>query len=73
MRDAYRSFLIANGGKELEAQPAGEWGRAIGIMGGIEIVFSRGHFVAGIHAAPDVASGETLASRLCQRLAQQPQ
>jgi Family of unknown function (DUF6599) len=73
LRDAYRSFLIANGGKELETQPSGEWGRAIGIMGGIEIVFSRGHFVAGIHAAPDLASGETVASRLYQRLAQQSQ
>jgi hypothetical protein len=67
---AYRAFLIANGGKELEIQPGGDWARAIEIMGGIELVFSRGHFAAGIHTAPTAASAETVARQLHQRLTQ---
>jgi hypothetical protein len=72
LRDAYRSFLIENGGKEAASTGSGDLGKAIEIMGGLEIVFSEGSFVAGVHSAPDFASGETVASRLRQRLVQKP-
>lgn len=72
LADAYRSFLLANGGKVVEAQPTGAWGKAIEIMGTIEIIFTRDNLVAGIHAAPDLAVAETIASRLYPRLAHQP-
>ena len=72
LRDAYRSFLIANGGKAVESQTSGASGQVIEIMGGIEIVFGGGHFVAGIHAAPAIAPAEQLVDCLHDRLAQRP-
>jgi hypothetical protein len=71
LRDGYRSFLLANGGKESKSGAGGDADKPIEIMGGVEIVFSRGNAVAGIHAAPSVAAAEQLAARLNQRLAQQ--
>lgn len=69
LRDAYRSFLLANGGKEIASQNSSDPGKPIEIMGGFEIVFCRGSFVAGIHAAPTLALAEQIATRLRQRLA----
>lgn len=66
---AYRSFLLANGGKELDA-PASSLARPIGIMGGVELVFSKDKFVAGVHAAPSIGVAAELAGRLNERLAE---
>jgi hypothetical protein len=71
LRDDYQSFLLANGGKESKSGAGGDGNKAIEIMGGVEMVFSRGNTVAGIHAAPSVAVAEQLAVRLNQRLVQQ--
>ncbi len=68
LRDAYRAFLIANGGKELPSA-GGEWGKPIEIMGSVEIVFSKGTLVAGVHSAPSLAAAEQLARRVNERLA----
>ena len=65
---AYRSFLLANGGKEIEA-PASSLGKPVEIMGSVELVFSKGKFVAGVHSAPSVNVAVELASRLSERLA----
>ncbi|MFO1475697.1 MAG: DUF6599 family protein [Verrucomicrobiota bacterium] len=56
LRDAYRAFLIENGGK-----PAGD---SIEIMGAYEFVFSQGARVAGVHAAPNPAAATALAGIL---------
>jgi len=64
---AYRSFLLANGGKEIEAS-ASSLAKPVEIMGGIELVFSKGNFVAGIHSAPSTGVATELAGRLSERL-----
>ena len=66
--DAYRAFLMANGGRE-SAGAVGTFGRPIEIMGTVEIVFSEGRFVAGVHSAPSIAPAEQLATRLHEGVA----
>jgi hypothetical protein len=66
LRDAYRKFLLENGGKTLAATNEAE--APIEILGAIELVFSQGNFVAGIHAAPSLAPAEKVAARLRARL-----
>ena len=68
--DAYRSFLLANGGKELAAQGPADFGRPIEIMGTLELVFARGHLVAGVRSAPSVPVALELARRLDARIAE---
>jgi hypothetical protein len=68
LRDAYRSFLLANGGKEIEAGDAASLGKPINFMDGIEIIFADGNTMAGIHAAPDAASAAKVAQLLADRL-----
>ena len=68
LRDAYRSFLLANGGKEVASQTGGAPAKGIEIFGTIEMVFSEGNCVAGVHAAPAVAPAEQLARRLREHL-----
>jgi hypothetical protein len=68
LRDAYRSFLLANGGKEIESPDAASIGKPINFMDGIEIIFADGNVVAGIHAAPDAASAAKVARLLADRL-----
>jgi hypothetical protein len=66
---AYRSFLLANGGKEMEAA-ASSPAKPVEIMGGVELVFSTGKFVAGVHSAPSTGVAAELAGRLSERLAE---
>jgi hypothetical protein len=68
LRDAYRSFLLANGGKEIGSQDAALIGKPIEFMGNIEIVFSEDNALAGIHAAPDAASATKVAQQLADKL-----
>lgn len=67
LRDGYRAFLLANGGKDLAAT-SGELGKAVEIMGGFELIFCRGNYVAGIHSAPTSAAAEQIGSALQKRL-----
>jgi hypothetical protein len=68
LRDAYRSFLLANGGKEIETQDAASTGKPIEFMGNVEVVFSEDNAVAGVHAAPDAASAAKVARQLADSL-----
>ena len=63
--DAWRSFLLSNGGKEIESQAAASLGKPINFMDSIEIVFAESNLVAGVHAAPDAV----LAAKVAQQLA----
>jgi len=63
----YRSFLLENGGKEMEASAAA-LGKPIKIMDGVELVFRKGKVVAGIHSAPSADVAVELANRLNERL-----
>jgi hypothetical protein len=67
LRDAYAAFLIENGGRPLAGRAAEH--KPIEILGGIEIVFSEGAYVAGVHAAPRVDAAEQVATQLRRRLA----
>jgi hypothetical protein len=53
--EAYRKFLLENGGKALPAADAVE------LMNSVEIVFAKGNQVAGIHAAPNLEAAEAVA------------
>jgi hypothetical protein len=66
--DAYRSFLLANGGKEIEAGAAASLGKPINFMDNIEIVFAESNMVAGVHAVPDAASAAKVAQQLADSL-----
>jgi hypothetical protein len=68
LRDAYRSFLLANGGKEIESPDAASIGKPIEFMGNIEVVFSQDNALAGVHAAPDAASAAKVAQQLADSL-----
>jgi Family of unknown function (DUF6599) len=68
LRNAYRSFLLANGGKEMDAGDTGALGKPINFMDSIEIVFADGNVVAGVHAAPDLASAAKVAQQLVDSL-----
>ena len=68
LRDAYRSFLLANGGKEIESQDAASIGKPINFMDNIEIIFAESNLVAGVHAAPDAASAAKVAQQLADSL-----
>jgi hypothetical protein len=68
LRDAYRSFLLANGGKEIEAGEAASLGKPINFMDSVEIIFAEGNVVAGVHAAPDASSAIKVAQKLSDGL-----
>jgi hypothetical protein len=68
LRDAYRSFLLSNGGKEMEAGGAAALGKPINFMDSIEIVFAESNIVAGVHAAPDAASAAKVSQQLAESL-----
>jgi hypothetical protein len=68
LRDAYRSFLLSNGGKEMDANSAAELGKPINFMDSIEIVFAESNMVAGVHAAPDAASAAKVSQQLAESL-----
>ena len=67
LRDAYATFLLGNGGKELSGGQPGE--RRIEIMGGTEIICTVGNLLTGVHSAPVLQPAEALAARLRQHLA----
>jgi hypothetical protein len=68
LREAYRAFLLANGGKEIETGDAASLGKPINFMDNVEIVFAEDNLVAGVHAAPDAASAAKIARSLADSL-----
>jgi hypothetical protein len=68
LRDSYRSFLLAIGGKEIESPDAASMGKPVNFMDNIEIVFAESNMVVGVHAAPDAASAVKVAQQLAGSL-----
>ncbi|MGA2854026.1 MAG: DUF6599 family protein, partial [Verrucomicrobiota bacterium] len=68
LRDAWRSFLLSNGGREIEAGGAASLGKPVNFMDNIEIVFAESNMVAGVHAAPNAGSAATVAQQLADSL-----
>jgi len=68
LASAYTVFLLAYGGKNVEAQMPIEGARLIEILETYEIVFSHGSYLAGIREAPTIDQAKTLAIRLYDRI-----
>lgn len=64
---AYRAFLLAFGGRAIEDGGLRE-AVIVEIMNEYEIIFTRGAYVAGVHAAADKNSAVTLARALDTRI-----
>jgi len=64
----YARFVAANGGKAVAVKDAGFPKQAFELYGTIEVVFSRGSIVAGVHAAENAAAAEELAKKLWEAL-----
>ncbi|MFZ0133152.1 MAG: hypothetical protein WAK95_11455, partial [Desulfobacterales bacterium] len=64
---AYRAFLLAFGGRAIEDGGLRE-AVVVEIMNEYEIIFTRGVYVAGVHAAADKNSAVTLARALDTRI-----
>ncbi len=65
---AYHSFLLANGGVNVESDIGVPGAKVVKILEGFEVFFSQGKFLAGIHAAQDRGQAEKHAIRLMQKL-----
>ncbi len=67
---AYRDFLVQFGGTDLTTQSNIDIPGAavIEILGSIEIIFTRGAYLAGVHEAADLSSAAAVARSLHQRL-----
>jgi uncharacterized protein DUF6599 len=70
LRDAYQNFLLANGGKELPAKGNVAGAKPVNLLDTVEIVFSQGKVVAGVHAAPNQAAAEQVAALLSKKIAE---
>jgi hypothetical protein len=70
LSDGYRSFLLENGGKEVPLEAGAGSGKAVEIMDGLDLVFSEGKFVAGVHSAPAAGPAQQVAGKLRQKLSQ---
>jgi Family of unknown function (DUF6599) len=64
----YTAFLLAYGGKIIEAQMPIKDARLIEILDTYEIVFSHGSYLAGIREAATINQAKTLAIRLYHRI-----
>jgi hypothetical protein len=69
LAEAFRAFLVTNGGKELPA-PSVAGAKAAELFGSYELVFARGRVLAGVHEAPSLAAAEKLAGSIERRLAE---
>jgi hypothetical protein len=65
---AYRAFLLAYGGQNIETQLPIKGARLIEILDTYEIVFSHGSYLAGIREAASINQAKTLAIRLYHRI-----
>jgi hypothetical protein len=64
----YYKFLIENGATDKSAIATDVNGKAAEFYGVIEVVFTAGPFVAGVHGAENEASAKQLASQLYEKL-----
>jgi hypothetical protein len=68
LASAYIMFLLAYGGKNIEAQLSIKGARLIEILDTYEIVFFHGSYLAGIREAATINQAKTLAIRLYHRI-----
>ncbi len=68
LASAYRSFLLENGGQQLESAAGIPGLKVVEILGNYEFIFTYHHFLAGVHEADDAERAGLLAERLQQAL-----
>ena len=68
LASAYTAFLLAYGGKNIDAQIPIKGARLIEILDTYEISFSHGSYLAGIREAANIDQAKTLAIRLYHRI-----
>ena len=68
LASSYREFLISFGGKVVESDPGIKTAKAINILDTYEIVFSHGHYLAGVREAADQQMAQKLALKLFNRI-----
>jgi hypothetical protein len=65
---AYQQFLRNNGGKNLTGTGKVPNGSFAELLGSVELVFSRGNVVGGVHAAPNLEAAEQVGARLYEKI-----
>ena len=68
LADEFKAFLLAYGGRLLEAEPGLPAAYSIEIMDTYDIIFTVGPYLAGVHEAWDRATAVELAQRLQKSL-----
>jgi hypothetical protein len=67
---AYQQFLLTNGGRNLPGPGNAPAGSLVEMLGSVELVFSRGKVVGGVHAAPSAEAAEQVAAPLYKKLSE---
>jgi len=67
---AYHQFLLANGGRKLPGTGKVPAGSLAEMLGSVELVFSHGKAVGGVHAAPSAEAAEQMAALLYEKIAE---
>ena len=70
LAQAYLEFLIAFGGRHIEIDLPIAGAKMIDILDTYEVIFSQGHFLAGVREAQDRNQAQELAIRLYTKLKQ---
>lgn len=67
---AYRQFLLTNGGRNLPGTGKVPAANLAEMLGSVELVFSRGKVVGGVHAAPSAEAAEQTAALLYKKISE---
>jgi hypothetical protein len=70
---AYQQFVLTNGGRNLPGIGNAPAANLAELLGSVELVFSRGKVVGGVHAAPSAAVAEQMAALLHKRISEAAQ
>ena len=65
---AYQQFLLTNGGRSLRGAGKVPAASLAEILGSVELVFSHGKVVGGVHAAPNAETAEQTAALLYEKI-----
>jgi len=67
---AYQQFLLANGGRKLPGTGKVPAANLAEILGSVELAFSHGKVVGGVHAAPSAEAAEQVAALLYDKISE---
>jgi hypothetical protein len=70
---AYQQFLLTNGGRNLPGNGKVPAASLAEMLGSVELVFSRGKVVGGVHAAPSAEAAEQVAALLYKKISEAAQ